>query len=227
MVKVEKFINSIGEITKCTPSESSSEIYIEGSGFEPDKMVSVLVTNPGYNIEDTAEFVDTDRIQYASTVKADCNGNISFVFNTIVKGNDMPGEYKVYLSDENGNSYAETFMYGTIEIGEITAKDLLGNVITDISSYSNVIFSCKCTNRSLKQIKPAVVTAFYNKGTLEAVSKSDDSVINPESVQELSWEVAIPENISDISDVKVIFMDSVITLKPLTTYRIIYSRGEE
>ena len=45
-------------------------------------------------------------------------------------------------------------------------------------------------------------------GTLEAVSKSDDSVINPESVQELSWEVAIPENISDISDVKVIFMDS-------------------
>lgn len=224
LANVEKYVNSLGEITKCRPSETTSEIFIEGSNFEPGKMVSVLVTNPGFELSDTDENIDLERIQFASTVTADENGNIAFSFDTIVRGSDMSGEYKVYLSDENGNMYSEAFQYGTIEIGEITAKDSDGNIITDISGYDSIILSAECINRSNIQLKPAVITAFYNNGTLVGVKKTDNTVINPESSEILSWNVNASEHVSDI---KVMFMDSVTTLKPLTTSRIIYSAREE
>ena len=221
---LEESKNSFGKITKCTPSAAGSEIYIEGEGFEAGSMVSVMVTNPGYNNLNAENNINLSGIQYASTINADENGRISFVFNTIVRGNDMPGEYNVYLSGENGALHKESFIYGTVEAGEITIKDERGNIIEDIEQYDKIYLSCDIVNRSAGEINPCIITALYDGEKLIGVGKTENFSVLPEQKEHLSWEADIGEKITQTSSVKVIIMDSILTLKPLSEARVIYSK---
>lgn len=220
--KVDTADGTGAKITRCEAAENTSQVFVEAQGFMPNTKVSVMVTNPGYGALDAAENIDLARIQYIRTLTADSQGKISFDFDTVVRGNDMPGKYTLYLTDEKGQRYSENFIYGTIEVGEIVISDKDGNIPENIWETDEIYLSCDIVNRSGILLNPYIINAFYGGKKLVNVKSSGDTSISPDEKKNISWRITT-KGMSDIDEVKVIFVDSPITLKPLTTERVIYS----
>ena len=134
----------------------------------------------------------------------------------------MPGRYTLYLTDEKGQRYSESFIYGTIEVGEIVISDKDGNIPENIWETDEIYLSCDIVNRSGILLNPYIINAFYGGEKLVNVKSSGDTSISPDEKKNISWKITT-KGMSDIDEVKVIFVDSPITLKPLTTARVIYS----
>lgn len=85
--------------------------------------------------------------------------------------------------------------------------------------------SCVMHNNTQLGISPAVVTAFYNNNTLVSAVIDDTHTIEANSSKELVWTADV--NTDSITMAKVLFVDSIATLKPLTRYRVIYEKSND
>ena len=160
-------------------------------------------------------------MQYTDIIKSDKNGIISFKFNTRVNNEDRSGIYTVYLKSEDGKIVTKKYSYGFVSAGDITYKNSAGEVVTDISLYSgqNLTMSCEVENGTDSSITPCIITAFYNDGTLKQVSSNSDNSIDGMTSKNIEWNVTVADS---FKKVQVMFMDSLVTLKPLTKVRVIY-----
>lgn len=224
LVEAEGYISNITpDITECYVDQDSDNVYVKGSGFKKNALVSVVVTNPGNELDSADALLS--QIQYVDTVAADAGGNISFTFKTRLDGRDRSGDYTVYVRNADGISITKTYNYGIISAGEITYKNASGEVITDLSSCKgeNVTMSCIISNDTANDITPVIITAFYEDKTLKNVAVNDEQEVSANSDKELSWTTDI--DMTGITKAKVMFMDSMITLKPLTSYRVIFEKN--
>lgn len=211
------------EIYKCSVSQTDSAVTLEGRYFQPNTLVSVLVTNPKYELDSVRLDENLSEIQYASIAETSDKGTISFSFDTIVNGSDMPGVYKVYMSDEDGRIYTSSFTYGNIEISDIKYYDN-DRPIEAVNECENPILKCVINNRSGKILNPKAVTAFYKNGRLCKAESNNIGTIAPNSTYTAEWQ--INTSFSETDEVKVIFVDSLTAMKPLSNARIIYENKE-
>lgn len=208
------------EISQCSASETDKTITISGRYFPKNSLVSVLVTNPQYNIETIAE--DLNGIQYASVAQTDTDGNITFSFDTIVNGNDMPGEYTVYLSDENGVLYRDSYTYAHIEIGDIKYYDENMNETEFVSGNNNITMKCNIKNRTDIELKPVIITSYYSTNKLCDTEIDTNNVVAANSTTELTWKPGVQSDVTGADSVRILFWDSLTVMKPLSTVRVIY-----
>ena len=228
LIEAENCVSErIAEITECYVEQDSDNVYIKGTNFKNNSMISVLVTNPGNSIDDV-EGASLSQIQYMDTVYSNGNGDISFSFKTRLNGKDRSGDYTVYIRNADGKTLTKTYNYGIISAGDITYKNADGEVIPDISECSGeqITMYCTITNDTQNDITPEIVTAFYNGSKLVDVSvdtsEDDARKVVANSKKELSWNVNV--DTEGVTQIKVMFIESMITLKPLTSYRVIYEK---
>ena len=184
-----------------------------------------MVTNPDYDNITAKEEFDLTSVQYTDTLTADGTGVIEFVFNTRINNEDRSGDYTLYLG-YNGKILKRTYNYGIISAGNITYKNSDGEIISDLSEYSGktITMCCDIDNDTNMTISPAAVTAFYNNDKLYSVLVNTDNIINEKEEKEIVWEAYIPENFSKVTQIKVLFVDSMITLSPLTKAKVIFEK---
>ncbi len=208
------------EITECTADKDTDDVYVTAHGFKADSLVSVTVTNPLYNLSAVSGAYNLEGVQYSDTLRADSDGKVEFTFNTRVKNEDRTGIYTVYMAGEAGKVVSKTYCYGIISAGEVVYKNSKNEVIKDLTEYKGqtVSMSCEIWNGTKESFSPAVVNAFYSEGVLQDVQVNDSDTIAPESKLELKWEVKIPE--SDTA--KILFLNSLASLKPFERCRVIY-----
>lgn len=217
----DSVIYSLAQITECRAEQESDDVYITATGFEPNTLVSVMVTNPLYDLNSAAEEFTLDGVQYSDTLYADSDGTVSFRFNTRVKNEDRSGVYTVYMAGEQGRIINKSYTYGTVFAGEVTYLNEKDEVITDLTAYKgkNVTMLCTVTNNTAEIFRPVIVNAFYTEdGKLSDVQISDSFEIEKQSGKELRWTVNVPE--SDTA--KILFLDSLATLRPFEKYRVIF-----
>lgn len=220
-----QYINDINpEITECRVDQDSDDVYVTGTGFGKSKKVSVIVTNPDYNIENS--HFDLTTVQYTDIIKSDKNGIISFKFNTRVENEDRSGVYTLYIKSENGEIIEKKYSYGIISAGDVICKDANGAEIVDITNYhgEEITMNCEIDNGTDAAITPCIITAFYNNGTLNQVSSDSSNSVEAMSKATAEWTVNVSD--SDFTKAQVMFMDSLVTLKPLTKVRVIYELTE-
>ena len=107
-------------------------------------------------------------------------------------------------------------------MGEIAISDKNGNRHENIWETGEVRLSCDIVNRSTISLEPHIINAFYSGEKLVNVKSVSDILISPDEKKNISWNITT-NDMPDIDEVKVIFVDSAVTLKPLTTARVIYS----
>ncbi len=224
-MSAEYIENSNPEIKECYVDKNNDNVYVKGVGFGKNTKVSVLVTNPDYDNITAKEEFDLTSVQYTDTLTADGTGVIEFVFNTRINNEDRSGDYTLYLG-YNGKILKKTYNYGIISAGNITYKNSDGEIISDLSEYSGktITMCCDIDNDTNMTISPAAVTAFYNNDKLYSVLVNTDNIINEKEEKEIVWEAYIPENFSKVTQIKVLFVDSMITLSPLTKAKVIFEK---
>ncbi len=210
------------EISECRVSDTDKAITVYAKHFPKNSLVSILVTNPEYSLDNAYADSDLISIQYASIEECDSEGNITFTFDTIVRGSDMPGEYRVYISDESGVIYSASYIYAHIQVGAIKYYDENLNEIGSIKDAGRVIMECTINNRTNKELDPVIVTSYYNKNKLCKAEVSEAGNIPANSAVTLRWET--DSIAADADEAKVFFMDSFVTMKPYTTARVIYEK---
>lgn len=220
----EQYINDINpEITECNVIQESDDVSIKGAGFGKNKKVSVMVTNPQYNLENAS--FDLTSVQYTDIIKSDKNGIISFKFNTRVNNEDRSGIYTVYLKSEDGKIVTKKYSYGFVSAGDIMYKTSTGETVTDISEHAGeeLTMYCEIENGTEKIITPCIITAFYNEGVLKQVSGNSEHSIDSMTSKNVEWKVTVADT---FEKAQVMFIDSLMTLKPLTKARVIYEITE-
>ena len=81
------------EIKEVNADENSDDVSVVCAGAKPNTLVSVLVTNPEYDIKNVPDELNLKAVQYSDTVLADNDGVVKFSFNTRVDGDDRSGLY--------------------------------------------------------------------------------------------------------------------------------------
>lgn len=212
------------KINQVRLDENTDNVYVACSGLKKNAMLSVLVTNPNYDIASADSEFDLSAVQYADTLYADESGTIEFVFNTRVENEDRSGIYTIYVRNEAGNILNKKYSYGKIYADKLVYKNAKGEEFGDLKSCGDgkVTISCDIYNDTDKEISPSVVTAYYNSGRLINVSIDSVGSIGGHDLKIAEWTVNLDLNKTE--SIKVMFMDSMITLKPLTECRVIYEK---
>ena len=213
------------KISECRVDQATDNVYVTGSGFSANAYVSVVVTNPKYDINKAANGFDLTSVQYTDTLRADENGILSFVFNTRVDGEDRSGNYTVYMSDERGVVINKTYNYGIISVGALSYKNEAGESVENIMDMAGkkITISCNIENNTSKDIAPQIITAFYKDGkTLAGAFMNSDNVISANSEKGAVWEINVPSDVSEMTRIGVMFIGSMQTMKPLAKFRTIY-----
>ncbi len=221
----DSVIYFLAEITECAVDQDTDNVYVSAQGFEPDSLVSIMVTNPLYSLDSAVDSFNLDSVQYSDTVNADSDGNVRFTFNTRVKNEDRSGVYTVYMSGKYGRIISKSYEYGTIRAGEVTFMND-NNIIMDLSSYmgQNITMLCTVSNSTHKSFYPAIVNAFYAAdGTLCDVQLADSVEIKPQESRELRWTVKLTE----ADTAKILFFDSLAALRPFEKCRVIYEAASQ
>ncbi len=211
------------KIVRCSVDSKTDKVRIRATGFEGNEQVSIMVTNPDYDKSMAAVNVDLTAIQYADTINANEDGDISFEFSTLVHNEDRSGNYTVYMGTNDGLILAKTYNYGIISVGNLSYKDG-DNIITDLSGCAGktITMSCPIENNTKNEITPAVITALYSDGKLINAYLEENVNVGIEEKVNVTWNVKMPDDLADITLVKVMFMESMVTLRPLSKVRVIY-----
>lgn len=214
------------QLNECRLENNSSIVKLLGSGAGKLGKVSVLVTNPLYELEskEVQKGLNIKAIQYSDTLCADNDGVFEVSFDTKVNDIDMPGVYRVYITNENGLKCNGTYYYGTYEAGNVIFKDSLNAEISADTFYTHpsetINWTCEFTNRTNSDITPLAVIAFYNKDKvlINAVIEND-TIIPKNGKGIIGGEITIPEIFDKDSKVKIFFWERENALKPLTTVK--------
>ena len=137
---------------------------------------------------------------------------------------DRSGIYTLYVKNEVGTILTRRYSYGKIFADRLVFRNAAGQEFPTLEECGggSVTASCVIYNDTDRQISPSVVTAFYNSGRLTDVSADNAGAIAASESKPVEW--TINADTSDITAVKVMFIDSMITLRPLTKCRVIYEK---
>ena len=210
------------EIKEVNADENSDDVSVVCAGAKPNTLVSVLVTNPEYDIKNVPDELNLKAVQYSDTVLADNDGVVKFSFNTRVDGEDRSGLYTLYVKGITGEIVSKTYSYGTVYAGAITYKNADGQTFETLKECGSgeVTMSCLIQNNTSDPISPSIITAFYDNDVLMGVKMGISDEIASFSSKTVEWKAEV--NIDKATSAKVMFWDSLISMKPLTKYRIIY-----
>lgn len=213
-------------IKEVKAEESSDDVSVVCAGAKPNTLVSVLVTNPEYDINSVPEELNLKAVQYSDTVMADNDGVVKFTFNTRVDGEDRSGLYTLYIKGITGETVSKTYSYGTFYAGAITYKNAEGQTFETLKECGSgeVTMSCLIQNNTSDPIAPSIVTSFYNNDVLTGVKTSVSDEIAAFSSKTVEWKADV--NIDTATSAKVMFWDSLMSMKPLTRCRIIYESAK-
>ena len=209
-------------IKEVKADENSDDVAVVCAGAKPNTLVSVLVTNPEYDINNVPEELNLKAVQYSDTVLADNDGVVNFSFSTRVDGEDRSGLYTLYVKGVTGETVSKTYSYGTFYAGAITYKNAAGQTFETLKECGSgeVTMSCLIQNNTSEPITPSIVTSFYNNDVLTDVKTSVSDEIAAFSSKTVEWKAEA--NIDTATSAKVMFWDSLMSMKPLTRCRIIY-----
>lgn len=217
--------SGIVEITRFEPDMYSTDVYVEGSGFEADSLVSVMVVNKETMLSEAFEDKTVNTIRFTDTVTADSNGCIAFSFDTSINDIDYTGDYMIYITDSSGTRYSRAYTYGTIEVSEINISDENGNRVNKSDIYlhkgQNLNLSMTVLNRMNSAIKPSIFIGTYDSGVLKSISVTDKDDIFANSEKNINISFTVPEAFTDKSEIKMLLWNDSILMKPLTKVRII------
>lgn len=202
-VKLQRTDNSV-KITSCRAVENSSVVIVSGEGLQEGELVSILVTNPRFELSDIKNNFNTETIQYNDTIVGNQNGDFSFEFDTKVNNIDMPGVYRVYISSENGKRLEAVYNYGSIEISE-----------PNISENGRTAW-VSITNRLNDDILPNILCAVYTEGKLTGICKNESITLLKNSVSNINFEIYEGDS------VKIFVLEGMRNLKPMTIARVKY-----
>ena len=210
------------EIKEVNADENSDDVSVVCAGARPNTLVSVLVTNPEYDINNVPDELNLKAVQYSDTVLADNDGVVKFSFNTRVDGEDKSGLYTLYVKGVTGGIVSKTYSYGTIYAGAIKYKNSDGQTFETLKECGSgeVTMSCLIQNNTSAPISPSIITAFYDNDVLTGVKTSISDKIAAFSSKTVEWKADV--NIDKVTSAKVMFWDSLASMKPLAKYRIIY-----
>ena len=213
-------------IKEVKADESSDDVAVVCAGAKPNTLVSVLVTNPEYDINNIPEELNLKAVQYSDTVLADNDGVVNFSFSTRVDGEDRSGLYTLYIKGITGETVSKTYSYGTFYAGAITYKNAAGQTFETLKECAGgeVTMSCLIQNNTSEPITPSIITAFYNNDVLTEVKTSVSDEIAAFSSKTVEWKADV--NIDTATSAKVMFWDSLMSMKPLTRCRIIYETAK-
>ncbi len=211
------------KIVRCFADPETDKVQITATGFDSNAQVSIMVTNPNYDKSQAAANFDLTTVQYANTINANVDGDISFEFSTLVNDEDRSGNYRIYMGTTNGMILEKTYNYGIISVGEVSCKDG-NNDISDLSQCAGktITMSCPIENNTSQEITPAVITALYADGRLANAYLEENVSVGAGEKNNVTWKINLPDSLNGINLAKVMFMDSVNTLKPLSKVRVIY-----
>lgn len=211
-------------ITAYFADDSSTIIRIVGKGFNVGEKVSILVTNPDNTIEDFAGDRNIGNIRYIDSYYADSYGKVEFEFDTAKNQIDMPGKYNVYMNSKDGTVLEGKYIYGTVEIGDVSITDGGSNLIEteEIGNKKgeNVTFSIPVNNRLNMNIEGKMIVCYYSEGKLTGTT-TEDVLLKANSSESISCEHIVPEVDEEITQVKIMIVNSFDFMKPMTTSKII------
>ena len=213
-------------IKEVKADESSDDVIVVCSGAKPNTLLSVLVTNPEYDIDNVPEELNLKAVQYSDTVLADNDGVVKFSFSTRVDGEDRSGLYTLYVKGATGEIVSKTYSYGTLYAGDITYKNAQGQTFETLKECGSgeVTMSCLIQNNTSEPIAPSIITTFYDNGILMGVKINISDEIAAFSSKTVEWKADV--NIDKATSAKVMFWDSLMSVKPLTRCRIIYESAK-
>lgn len=209
-------------IDKCEANSYNYNVDVEASGFEPNSLVTVLVTNPNSNKDDFANG-NKEIVRYTNVLFADNEGNLKFDFDTSVNDIDYTGTYTVYLSDNSGKILSKTYEYGTIEISAITFKD--GETTVDMTDYDEVKgktlnATIDISNRTDETFLVNVALGTYKFQKLTGVTFESKN-LSKNSKNSLTVTFDVPDDYDENTSVELMITDGTNVLKPLTLKRVI------
>lgn len=214
------------KIKEVEADESSDDVSVVCAGAKPNTLVSVLVTNPEYDINNVPNALNLKAVQYSDTVLADNDGVVKFSFNTRVDGEDRSGLYTLYVKGVTGEIVSKTYSYGTVYAGAITYKNADGQTFETLKECGSgeVTMSCLIQNNTSDSIAPSIITAFYDNDVLTGVKTNISDEIAAFSSKTVEWKADV--NIDKTTSAKVMFWDSLVSMKPLAKCRIIYESAK-
>ncbi len=209
-------------IDSCEANQSNFNVYVTASGFEPNSMVTALVTNPNTSKDDFANG-NKEIVRYTNVLTADNEGKLNFDFDTSVNSIDYMGTYTVYLSDVYGKVVSKTYEYGTIETSDITFKN--GNTVVDIADFENckgldLTANIKIDNRISDGQTINVVLGTYKFSRLTGVT-FESKTLTKNSKNNVSVSFKVPDNYDSDTSLELMITDGENVLKPLTLKRVI------
>lgn len=213
----------IRRISACFLSDSSTMVHVVGKGFDSGEEVSILVTNPDKTLEGFANDRNIGNVRYVDTCYADGYGKVEFDFDTSKNQIDMPGEYNVYMNSKDGAVLEGKYIYGTVEMGNVSIIDGNGIAITPEkikeTCGETVTINIPVNNRVNTDLKCKMIICYYNSGRLTGAT-NQNVIIKGNCSSNISCEHIIPK--SEITQMKIILVNDFEFLKPMTTSKIIY-----
>lgn len=200
-------------ITECSAVSGSTIVNIRGTGLIPDEKITVLVTNPNYELTDIKVGLTMNCVQFTDTVKGNEKGEFFFSFDTSVNDIDMPGVYGVYISTERGKFLEEKYTYGTVELSK-------ANIIPQSDNKAVVEF--EVTNRLNYDIMPRFIAARYNQEKLISACSEQNTVLMKNSSQKVSFDMDL--SVGEADTLKLFVFEDMQRLRPLSIVRFIYNR---
>lgn len=209
-------------IDKCEASTYSYNVNVEASGFEPNSLVTALVTNPNSSKDDFANG-NKGIVRYTNVLSADSNGILKFDFNTAINDIDYTGTYTVYLSDNSGKIVSKTYEYGTIETSDITFKN--GDTTVDMTDYDNVkgkalTATIDISNRIDDSFNVNVILGTYKFQRLTGVTFETKTLSN-NCKNTVTVSFKVPDDYDENTSLELMITDGTNVLKPLTLKRVI------
>ena len=213
----------IRRISACCVTDSSTMVHVVGKGFDAGESISVLVTNPDKTLEGFANDRNVGNVRYMDTCYADSYGKVEFDFDTAKNKIDMPGEYNVYMNSKGGMVLESKYIYGTVEMGNVSITDGNGIAIAPEkikeSCGETVTINIPVNNRVNTDLECKMIICYYNSGKLTGAT-NQNVIIKGNYSSNISCEHIIPK--SEITQMKIILVNDFEFLKPMTTTKIIY-----
>ncbi len=200
-------------------SDTQARVTANAEDFTPYSYVSIVVTNPSYEKSDVEGNPTTEVVRYTDVKRTSFSGEVEFSFNTHVNGIDMPDYYNVYMIDENGREAQSRYYYGTIEVSDVTFKngetvvekeELINNKTETLNATLNV------NNRMNEDIDAVVYCGIYEGNKLISISMVSDQTLYMNKVNDVTFDIEIPNTYTENSTVEIMICDKDTLLKPLT-----------
>ena len=215
---------SITGITKCEAANSGTYVQVAAEGFKPYSLITVLVTNPNYSLNNLTS--DNEEIvRYTNISSANSNGSVKFEFDTKLNDVDYLGEYRVYVSGSDGTVLDSTYVYGTVETDEaVFTVDNAEVPAEELYNYAGktVKVQIPVTSRIGVDINPSLICGFYNsEGKLLGVEMNNSNTLVKNSVTFAELSLVIPKDYSKDCRAELMIFDEDMLLKPLSLKRVI------